>query len=135
MRRLCTPFERRGDGRRVLRRWGRLFETERGVEFVRWLAVANPPPEPGAAFAREVLAGGRHETRERLPSLSMPVHVIGAEHDILVPVWKSEEIAELVPGARLTVLERAPHAINIERAEEFNGAVLDFLRAARPAAA
>ena len=39
----------------------------------------------------------------------MPVHVIGAEHDILVPIWKSEEIAALIAGSKLTVIEGAPH--------------------------
>jgi pimeloyl-ACP methyl ester carboxylesterase len=65
----------------------------------------------------------------------MPTHVIGAEHDILVPVWKSRELAELIPGAELTVLDTCPHGLNIERAEEFNRAVLDFIaeRAAAPA--
>ena len=132
---LRTPFEQRVDELLVLTLSEEFFENEQAVEFVRRLTLSNPHPQAAEAFARQVQASGRHETRERLPSLSMPVHVIGAEHDILVPVWKSEEIAELVPGARLTVLERAPHGINIERAEEFNGAVLDFLRAARPAPA
>ncbi|MEJ7716826.1 MAG: alpha/beta hydrolase [Thermoleophilaceae bacterium] len=59
----------------------------------------------------------------------MPVHVIGGERDILVPVWKSREVAELIPGAELTVLEGAPHAMNLERPEELTDAVLRFLRA------
>ena len=58
----------------------------------------------------------------------MPTHVIGGEHDILVPVWKSREIAELIPGAKLDVLAGAPHGLSLERAEEFNAAVLEFIR-------
>ena len=65
----------------------------------------------------------------------MPTHVIGAEYDILVPVWKSRELAELIPGAQLTVLEQAPHGVNVERAEEFNRAVLDFIAEHAPAPA
>ena len=55
--------------------------------------------------------------------------MIGAEHDTLVPVWKSKEIAELIPGADYSVMPRAPHALNMERAEEFNELVLGWLRA------
>jgi pimeloyl-ACP methyl ester carboxylesterase len=62
----------------------------------------------------------------------MPTHVIGGEHDLLVPVWKSRELAQLIPAARLTVLEGAAHGVNVERAEEFNAVVLDFLAAAAP---
>ncbi len=65
----------------------------------------------------------------------MPVHVIGGERDILVPVWKSRELAELIPGARLTILERAPHGLTMERALEFNELTLGFLAEHEPAAA
>jgi pimeloyl-ACP methyl ester carboxylesterase len=66
----------------------------------------------------------------------MPTHVVGGECDILVPIWKSREIASLIPGAKLTVLPQAPHGLSVERAEEFNAAVLEFIReaAATPAA-
>ena len=65
----------------------------------------------------------------------MPTHVIGAEYDILVPIWKSRDIAGLIPAANLTVLAGSPHGANLERAEDFNTAVLEFIeeRAAAPA--
>jgi pimeloyl-ACP methyl ester carboxylesterase len=56
--------------------------------------------------------------------------VIGAEHDLLVPVWKSKEIAALVPGAELSIVAGAPHGLNVERAEEFNALVADFIASA-----
>jgi hypothetical protein len=46
--------------------------------------------------------------------------------------WKSTEIAALIPGAKLTVMESAPHGANVERPEEFNGAVLDFMAGHTP---
>ena len=106
------------------------------VEFIRTAMLNNPHPQPADAFGRQLAACSRHDTRDRLGSLTMPTHVIGGEYDILVPVWKSREIAERIPGAKLTVLPRAPHGLSLERAEEFNAAVLDFLRegAATPAA-
>jgi pimeloyl-ACP methyl ester carboxylesterase len=110
------------------------FENAEGVAWLRDLMLQNPHPQPPEAFARQLDASSRHNTRDRLGELSMPIHVIGAEHDILVPVWKSREIAELIPGAKLTVLEACPHGLNLERAEEFNRAVLDFI-AERAAAA
>jgi pimeloyl-ACP methyl ester carboxylesterase len=45
----------------------------------------------------------------------------------MVPPWKSTELADLIADARLTMLEGAPHAVNIEAAERFNQAVLGFL--------
>ena len=65
----------------------------------------------------------------------MPVHVIGAEHDVLVPAWKSQELAELIPGAALTILPKLAHGVNLEAPEAFNAAVLDWLAAQAAAAA
>jgi 3-oxoadipate enol-lactonase len=110
------------------------FENVEFVDFLRQTLLANPHPQSVQAFVRQLLATSRHEARERLGSLELPVHVIGAEHDVLVPVWKSRELAELIPGARLTVIDGAAHGVNLEAAEPFNAAVLDFLAAAAPAA-
>jgi 3-oxoadipate enol-lactonase len=97
------------------------------VAFIRTAILGNPHPQPADAFCRQLEASARHAARERLGTLTMPVHVIGAERDILVPVWKSEEIASLIPGAKLTVLPHAPHGTSLERAEEFNSTVLAFI--------
>ena len=111
------------------------FENEEGVAWVRGMMLQNPHPQPPEAFIRQLEACGRHDARERLPSLRVPTHVIGAERDILVPVWKSRELAELIPDARLTVLAGSPHGANVERAEEFNRSVLDFIAERAPAPA
>ena len=103
------------------------FENSEAVDFVRTLALQNPNPQPPEAFARQLRASSRHRAGDRLGSLAMPVHVIGAGYDILLPVWKSREVADLIPGARLTVIEGAPHAVQLERAQEFNDAVLGFI--------
>lgn len=109
------------------------FENAQFIEFLRQTLRGNPYPQSSQAFNRQLLATSRHEARDRLGALALPVHVIGAECDVLVPVWKSRELAELIPGARLTVLEGAAHGVNLEAAEPFNAAVLDFLAAAAPA--
>jgi 3-oxoadipate enol-lactonase len=110
------------------------FENADAVAFLRDMILQNPHPQPADAFARQLDASSRHSARERLAELTMPTHVIGAEWDVLVPVWKSRELAALIPGSKLTVLEACPHGLNVERAEEFNRAVLDFI-AERTAAA
>lgn len=103
------------------------FQNPRAVRFMRQMMLANPHPQEPEAFVRQLEACGRHETRDRLASLDLPVHVIAAQHDILVPAWKSKELAERIPGARLSVIERAPHMVNLERADEFNALVLGFI--------
>jgi 3-oxoadipate enol-lactonase len=104
-----------------------LYENQEFIGYIRQMMLANPHPQPPDAFARQLAAASAHDARDRLGSLSMPVHVIGAEHDILVPVWKSRDLAELIPGAKLSVMEAAAHGLNTERAQEFNQLVLDFI--------
>jgi pimeloyl-ACP methyl ester carboxylesterase len=123
-------WEQRVDELMLLTMSEAFFENADAVAWLRETILQNEHPQPPEAFARQVEATGRHNAGERLGRLAMPVHVIGAEHDILVPVWKSRELAELIPGATLTVVAGAPHGVNLERAEEFNRAVLDFIEQA-----
>ena len=111
------------------------YENAEMVGYMRTMMLSDPNPQPADAFARQLEASSHHDARDRLGSLAMPVHVIGAEWDILVPVWKSAELVELIPNAEFTVIERAPHGLQIERAEEFNSAVLDFIAQRSPAPA
>jgi 3-oxoadipate enol-lactonase len=104
------------------------FDMEGAVDFVRRMTLQNPNPQAPEAFRRQLRASSRFEARDRLGMLKMPVHVIGAEHDILIPVWKSVEVADLIPGAKLTIIERAAHGMQLERAQEFNELVLDFIQ-------
>ena len=125
-------WEQRMDELLLLTMSEQWFEDAGAVEWLRGVMLNHPHPQPAEAFARQVDAAGRFDTRNRLGPLEMPVHVIGAEHDILVPVWKSKEIAELIPGSKLTILERAPHSAGLERPDEFNATVLDFIAEAGP---
>src|SRR3954453_4996929 len=109
------------------------FENEEGANYLRTMMLSDPNPQPPEAFARQLGPPRRHDGRDRLGSLTMPVHIIGGEYDILVPIWKQRELAELIPNAKFTVLERCPHGANVERAPEFNSTVLDFVAEHTPA--
>lgn len=50
------------------------------------------------------------------------------EHDGVHP-QEMQQLHQLVPDSRLTVLENAAHLSNLEQAAAFNRAVTDFLTA------
>jgi pimeloyl-ACP methyl ester carboxylesterase len=106
-----------------------VFETEEGVETMKRMALENPHPQPTEALIRQIRSMSHHDVRDRLPELKMPVHVIAGDRDLLIPPWKSEEVAEYVENATFTVLRGIGHSMNLERAEQFNAAVLDWLSA------
>src|SRR5919201_2467339 len=126
-------LEERVDELMLLNQSEDFFENQETADWLRGMMLQNPNPQPPEAFARQLDAISRHNARDRLHSLTMPVHVIGGNRDILVPLWKSEELARLIPGAKLTVIEGGPHGSWIERAEEFNRLVLDFIAERRAA--
>jgi pimeloyl-ACP methyl ester carboxylesterase len=105
------------------------FENPEMLAFMRTALLENPYPQAPEAFARQAEAGGNHDVRDRLGELTMPVHVIGARRDLMIPIWKSEELAGLIPGSKLTILETAGHGAMWEHADEFNAAVTQFLAA------
>jgi aminoacrylate hydrolase len=53
--------------------------------------------------------------------------VIGAKDDHLTPAYYSEELAALMPGARLHMFETGGHACSRTMAADFNRVALEFL--------
>jgi pimeloyl-ACP methyl ester carboxylesterase len=92
------------------------------------MVLSYPYRQRGEGYERQLAAAGTHEARDRLGALAMPVHVVGAEQDLMVPVWRSRELARLIPDARLSIIDGAGHAVHLERTAEYNRLVLDFLR-------
>jgi pimeloyl-ACP methyl ester carboxylesterase len=108
-----------------------LFENDEAVATVKRMTMENPDPQPTEALIRQIRAMARHDVRDQLAQLHMPVHVVAGDRDLLIPPWKSEEIAEHVDDATLTMLRGIGHSMNLERVDEFNSAVLGWL-AERP---
>lgn len=74
------------------------------------------------------LQGSRHDERDLLSRLRLPVSVIAGREDALCPPDRQEEIAALVPGAELHLLPDTGHLSPLEspaRVAELMGAWLD----------
>ncbi len=56
--------------------------------------------------------------------------MIAGEKDAGTPVAMSQVIAERIPGARLAVIPGAAHLSAVEKKDEFNALVRQFLAAA-----
>lgn len=69
----------------------------------------------------------RLDHRALLPQLSMPVAVVCGEQDRMTPPKLSQEIASLVPGAQLTLVEGAGHLLPAERPQAVAQALSQLL--------
>jgi 3-oxoadipate enol-lactonase len=88
--------------------------------------VLQMPPEPFIKQIRAIL-DAPDELRAELVHVRVPVLVITGSQDSLTPVGDAEELAELIPHARLEVLGGAAHGLMVEAPIAFNDAVLRFL--------
>ncbi|MCK4295163.1 MAG: alpha/beta hydrolase, partial [Candidatus Marinimicrobia bacterium] len=70
--------------------------------------------------------GKKHDYREALNEVSVPVLVIHGENDIM-PVEASQLYANILPNSKLTVIKNASHFSYDEQPEEFAKIVESFL--------
>ena len=89
--------------------------------------VMQGDPEHFAAQVDAILAM-HDDLRYELADVRAPTLVITGSQDMLTPFGDAEELAELIPGARLRELRGAAHGLMVEQPNAFNNAVLDFLR-------
>jgi len=80
------------------------------------------------AFLRQQKAiMGRPDSRPGLPGIRCPTVVICGHQDALTPINLSEEIAGLIPGAELVLIDHCGHLATMERPEAVNAALRSWL--------
>ena len=74
---------------------------------------------------------GRIDSRPHLPRIACPTLVLCGREDASAPLALSEEMASLVPDARLAVVERCGHMSAMERPAEVTAALRRWLEERR----
>jgi 3-oxoadipate enol-lactonase len=94
------------------------------AEHVRRMMVSTPPE--GAAAALRGRAE-RPDYRDLLTRVTVPALVVVGADDEYTPVSDAEAMHAALPDSTLHVIGSAAHMPNLERAEEFNDVLADFL--------
>jgi 3-oxoadipate enol-lactonase len=92
-------------------------------EVVETMARIDP-----AAYRTGAAAVWLADQRERAEAIRAPVLVLCGSEDKVTPPALSRELARLIPGARVELVEGAGHLGNLERPAEFNTLVGAFIR-------
>jgi pimeloyl-ACP methyl ester carboxylesterase len=71
------------------------------------MGTALPAPKP--VILQQMRACGAHDTRERLGTIELPTLVVHGDADRLLGPGNGRQIASLIPGARLEMLEGVGH--------------------------
>jgi 3-oxoadipate enol-lactonase len=93
------------------------------VDMIRRQILATPP----AGYIGCCEAIRRLNYLERLAAIGLPTLIMVGEEDPGTPVAASEAMHACISGSKLVILPEARHLSNIEQAEAFNAALLDFL--------
>ncbi|WP_079086705.1 alpha/beta fold hydrolase [Streptomyces silvensis] len=113
----------RGYTEEVLYKMVAPYNEEAAVKVQRMMLASSPD---GAAAALRARAE-RPDYEAGLAEVAVPVLVVVGRDDVYTPVAGARALHEALPDSRLCVVERAGHLPNLERPEEFNAAVRDWL--------
>jgi pimeloyl-ACP methyl ester carboxylesterase len=94
------------------------------VERVRAMAEATSPQ--AIAAAQRGMAD-RPDSVYMLAGVNCPSLIIAGAEDKLAGVSEAESLRNGIPGSRLHIIEAAGHLPNLERPEEFNRVLIEFL--------
>jgi pimeloyl-ACP methyl ester carboxylesterase len=88
--------------------------------------ILGASPEGAAASVRAMAA--RRDQTDLLPSINVPTLILVGSEDAVTPPADAEAMGAKIEGSRLVVVEGAGHLSNVERPEEFNRALVEFMR-------
>jgi pimeloyl-ACP methyl ester carboxylesterase len=105
----------------------RLLRPRAGRADVDMLVTALRQMDPRAFWlsVRSLLEG---DSSDVLPTVSVPVQVIAAAQDVMVPLGEMERLHAAIPGARFIRVEDAGHAGLVEAGVDMARALRAFLR-------
>ncbi|HYJ47220.1 MAG TPA: alpha/beta fold hydrolase, partial [Pyrinomonadaceae bacterium] len=95
------------------------------LERVRAMMLGISPE--GAAAALRAMAARRDQT-DLLPSINVPTLIVVGNEDSITPPAGAQAMRAKIEDSRLVIIEGAGHLSNVEQPEQFNRALVEFLR-------
>jgi len=101
---------------------------ERNGELIRDILKSNLSKEGYVhTLIRQAGAAIRHDTRKRLYRIKSKTLILAGENDILIPPSEGEQLARGIEGSIYILIKNCPHSIQMEKPDEFNYYVENFL--------
>lgn len=101
-------------------------ERER-AEVARIVSLREENPVSEHVLRQQLQAATGFDAAARVPGITAPTLVITGDADQVVPHTNSHNLAARIPCAELQVIAGGSHTFFIERADDFNRAVADFI--------
>ena len=104
------------------------FVSNNAEEVERVIALRGENDVPEYAYLRQLQAAMAFDAEDRVAGIKAPTLVITGDADVIVPHENSANLAASIPGAKLRVIEGGSHTFFIELPDEFNSAVIEFIK-------
>ncbi len=104
------------------------FVEEQPAEVERVISLRAESDVPEYAYLRQLQAAIAFDAAARVGGIKVPTLVITGDADRIVPHENSLNLAAAIPGATLQIIKGGSHAFFIEQADEFNRAVVEFIK-------
>jgi pimeloyl-ACP methyl ester carboxylesterase len=101
---------------------GDLVRLEDFMPYLEHIARVDLP-----LFIDMLAHAGRHSAKEILPTIDVPALIVAGDRDNMTPRSLSEEMQQLISGSELLVVEGGSHTAPIERPQQVNDRVAQFL--------
>jgi len=88
---------------------------------------AEKYPTPLYAQVHQSTATSEFDSELELNRITAPTLILHGENDLAVPTKNGELLAERIPNSRLRIIRDASHFVIIEKYEEFNNEVMNFI--------
>lgn len=101
---------------------GSAVTAELKSEVIETMAAIEP-----AAYRLGAAAVWLADQRDRAAAIDVPTLILVGDEDGITPPALSHELARLIPGSRVEIIERSGHLANAEQPQAFNRAIESFL--------
>jgi len=101
---------------------GSAATAELKAEVIDTMAAIDP-----AAYRLGAAAVWLADQRDRAAEIDVPTLILVGDEDGITPPALSQELARIVPGSRVEIIERSGHLANAEQPAAFNMAIESFL--------
>lgn len=102
-----------------------LINKKQLVEQTRNMILSAPPLTVASTLAA---IAERKEICTGLSNIKSPALVICGKKDKITPISAAEQLKNKLPNAKLEVIDKAGHLLNLERPGDFNQSILNFIR-------
>lgn len=93
------------------------------------LRVMENNNQPKSSYLAQLGAVMKHDTFDRLPSITQPTLIMTGTEDTLIDSRNSKLLADRIPAARLLEFEETGHVFFTEKPGDVNHALITFFRA------